>query len=280
MRSVNFTTLQDAATSITDLYDYQFQPRVDGDFVADTYEAQLYQKRFNFSGPFVITHEQHEANSQAWSGVNTTADVSTYLRIFFPAITDDVIEELLELYPESDYTSPGLRFSDMKQSLDLTAHNLALTQALDNNTWNAMVALDQATHGTDQSYYWCSTYSLSSSSDSNSSSSTSTISGSPPSRRHVRNFDRNLRRRQAMMGGMGGSSSVNATTAVTMQKYLMSFVLTGDPNTMWAEDKLYWPKYLNGSTATTELVFNTTMYTQVDDLANNKSLYWNKALWY
>jgi hypothetical protein len=116
-------------------------------------EAQLYQKRFNFSGPFVITHEQHEANSAAWSGVNTTEDVSTYLRIFFPAITDDVINQALELYPESDYSSPGLRFSDMKQSFDLTAHNLALTQALNNQTWNAMVALDQATHGTDQSYY-------------------------------------------------------------------------------------------------------------------------------
>jgi hypothetical protein len=79
--------------------------------------------------------------------------VSTYLRIFFPAITDDIINELLELYPESDYSSPGLRFSDMKQSFDLVAHNLAVTQALDNNTWNAMVALDTATHGTDQSYY-------------------------------------------------------------------------------------------------------------------------------
>jgi hypothetical protein len=101
----------------------------------------------------VITHEQHEANSQAWQGVNTTQDVSTYLRIFFPDITDDVVNEILALYPESDYSSPGLRFSDMKQSFDLTAHNLAVTQALDNKTWNAMVALDPATHGTDQSYY-------------------------------------------------------------------------------------------------------------------------------
>jgi hypothetical protein len=54
--------------------------------------------------------------------------VSTYLRIFFPAITDDIINELLELYPESDYSSPGLRFSDMKQSFDLVAHNLRTLQ--------------------------------------------------------------------------------------------------------------------------------------------------------
>lgn len=118
-----------------------------------TDEAQLYQGRFNFSGPLVISHEQHEANNQAYSGVNTTEDVATYLRIFFPAITDDVVQEILELYPESDYSSPGLRFADMKQSFDLTAHNLAVTHALNNQTWNAMVALDSASHGTDQSYY-------------------------------------------------------------------------------------------------------------------------------
>lgn len=123
-------------------------------------EAQLYQGRFNFTRPLVISHEQHEMNSQAYSGVNTTADVSKYLRIFFPAITDDVVNKLLDLYPESDYSSPGLRFADMKQSLDLTAHDYALTRALGNNTWNAMVALGEATHGTDQSYY-CMLFSLS-----------------------------------------------------------------------------------------------------------------------
>ncbi|KAB2574184.1 Secreted lipprotein [Lasiodiplodia theobromae] len=266
MRSVDFDTLISAADDIVDTYDYQMQPRVDGDIIADTYEAQFYQKRVAFDGPAVLSHEQHEANSQSYSGVNTTEDVSTYLRIFFPAITDDVVEELLELYPESDYTEPGLRFSDMKQSFDLTCKNLALTQYLKNNTWNAMVALDQATHGTDQSYYWYSTYSLSdsssstttTSSNSTTSSSNSTSSGAPS-------------------GGMGGSSSVNATVAVAMQKYLLSFVLTGNPNTKWADDKLFWPQYGND---TNSLVFNTTFYIEEDDLANDKCLYWNKALWY
>lgn len=269
MRSVDFDTLTTAADDIVDTYDYQMQPRVDGDIIADTYEAQFYQKRVAFNGPAVLSHEQHEANGQSYDGVNTTDDVSTYLRIFFPAITDDVVDELLELYPESDYTEPGLRFSDMKQSFDLTCKNLALTQYLKNNTWNAMVALDQATHGTDQSYYWYSTYSLSdsttttttTSSNSTTTSSNSTSSGAP----------------SGMGGGMGGSSSVNATVAVAMQKYLLSFVLTGNPNTKWADDKLFWPQYGN---ETNSLVFNTTFYLEEDDLANDKCLHWNKALWY
>ena len=118
-----------------------------------TDETQFYQKRFNFEGCMVVSHELHEANSQAWAGVNTTEDVSTYLKIFFPSITPNVVQSALDLYPESDYSSPGLRFSDMKQSFDLTAHNLAVTHALKNKTWNAVVELGSATHGADQSYY-------------------------------------------------------------------------------------------------------------------------------
>ncbi|KAJ5966193.1 hypothetical protein N7481_012907 [Penicillium waksmanii] len=253
MRSVSFTNLTDAATDVYDDYGYQFQPRVDGDFVADTYESQLYQGRFNWTGPLVITHEQHENNGSPTSGVNTTADVESELRAFFPSITDDVVKEIMDLYPASDYSSPGYRFADMRQSFDLTAHDYAVTRALNNNTWNAMVALGQATHGTDQSYYWYSTYSLSSS----SSSSGAAAAGAGVA--------------------ISGSSSVSSVVARKMQKYLLSFVLTGNPNKKWASDKTYWPKY--GSNAT-ELVFNTTMYTQEDDLANAKSLYWNEALWY
>ncbi|KAL4165434.1 hypothetical protein KRP22_014145 [Phytophthora ramorum] len=258
MRQVDFTNLTDATNDAVDEYTYQMQPRVDGFIVPDTYEANLYQGHFNFSGPCVISHEQHEANSQAYSGVDSQEDVSTYLRIFFPAITDDVVEELLELYPEGDYESAGLRFADMKQSFDLTGKNLALTHALKNQTWNAEVALGEATHGVDQNYYWYSTYSLSTTS---SSTAASTMSAGEA----------------ASVGAV--TTTVNATIAVAMQKYLMSFVLTGNPNSVWPEDKLYWPQY-NESSVGTQIVLNDTFTVAADDLANSKSLFWNKALWY
>ncbi|KAJ5328403.1 hypothetical protein N7452_008793 [Penicillium brevicompactum] len=253
MRKVPFANLTEIASDVHDQYGYQFQPRVDGDFMADTYESQLYQGRFNFTGPLVITHEQHENNGSPTSGVNTTADVRSELRTFFPAITEDVIDEILELYPESDYTSPGYRFADIRQSFDLTSHDYALTRALNNNTWNAMVALNQATHGTDQSYYWYKTYSLLPS----LSAQTQPAAGSGVT--------------------IAGSISADPAIARKMQKYLLSFILTGDPNSKWASDKIHWPKY--GSNAT-EIVFNSTMYTMEDDLANARSLFWNKALWY
>ncbi|KAE8983411.1 hypothetical protein PR001_g19287 [Phytophthora rubi] len=286
MRQVDFTNLTDTTTDMVSEYTYQLQPRVDGFIIPDTYEANLYQGHFNFSGPCVISHELHEANSQAYDGVDTQEDVSTYLRIFFPAITDDVVEELLALYPEDDYESAGLRFADMKQSFDLTGKNLALTHALNNQTWNAEVALSTATHGTDQSYYWYSTYTLSTSSTGSSSSDTTTAS-SGVSATTVGDAsgtgmtDGSSTGGPGGAGGMGGmgSSSVNATVAVMMQKYLLSFVLTGNPNTMWAEDKIYWPLY-NESSVGTQIVFNDTFTVADDDLANAKSLFWNKALWY
>ncbi|RLN02770.1 hypothetical protein BBJ28_00011396 [Nothophytophthora sp. Chile5] len=287
MREVDFDTLMDASDDAVSEYTYQMQPRVDGFIIPDTYEAELYQGHFNFSGPCVISHEQHEANSQAYSGVDTQEDVSTYLRIFFPSISDDMVDELLELYPEADYESAGLRFADMKQSFDLTGKNLALTNALKNSTWNAEVALDSATHGTDQSYYWYSTYTLSTSSGSSSAddytTSTTTATSSSTSGDSVGETSSTGTMDGSSTGGMGmggGSSSVNATIAVMMQKYLMSFVLTGDPNTMWADDKLYWPQYGNESGPGTQIVFNDTFTLAEDDLANEKSLFWNKALWY
>ncbi|KAL3671101.1 hypothetical protein V7S43_004283 [Phytophthora oleae] len=260
MREVSFDDLVNASNTIVDTYTYQMQPRVDGFIIPDTYEANLYQGHFNFSGPCVISHEQHEANSQAYDGVDTQEDVSTYLRIFFPAITDDVVEELLELYPEDDYESAGLRFADMKQSFDLTAKDIALTHALNNQTWNAEVALGEATHGTDQNYYWYSTYTL-----ETTSSSTSTTSGS-------------LSSGEATSVG-AVTTTANATIATAMQKYLLSFVLTGNPNTKWADDKIYWPLF-NETSARTQIVFNDTFTIEDDDLDNAKSLFWNKALWY
>ncbi|ETS81567.1 hypothetical protein PFICI_06569 [Pestalotiopsis fici W106-1] len=290
MRAVDFDTLTDAASTVQSNYSYQFQPRVDGLIIADTYEAQFYQGRFNFTGPVVATHEQHEANGQAYSGVDTDDDVAAELRLFFPAVADDVVDQLLAYYPADDYESPGLRFSDMKQHFDLTAHNLALTNAMKNQTWNAMVALDSATHGTDQSYYWYSTYTLDTSSSDDSTTTTTSsaavsdvataTSAAPSATGTSAGNSTSGGPGGSSSGGMGGgSSSVNATIAVTMQKYLLSFILNGDPNAQWADDKLYWPRY-NESEVGTELVFNTTMYTQDDDLAIEKVVYWNKALWY
>ncbi|KAJ8068729.1 hypothetical protein OCU04_002427 [Sclerotinia nivalis] len=257
MRSVDFANLSTAATNMVSEYTYQFQPRVDGDFIADTYESQLYQKRFNFTGPLVITHELHEINRRLPAGVNSSSDIGPHLQLYFPSITEDIINEIEDLYPSTDYQSEGLRFADIDQDFELVAHNYALTEALNNQTWNAMVALGVASHGMDQNYYWYSNFTLV---ETNATTTTTTT---------------------AAGAGIVTTTDIDFSVALKMQKYLVSFILTGNPNTMWPEDKLYWPLHGGNSFSVgKELVLNDTMYIQDDILANNRSLFWNKALWH
>ncbi|GMF23043.1 unnamed protein product [Phytophthora lilii] len=90
-------------------------------------------------------------------------------------------------------------------------------------TWNAKVGISPAKHGTDQSYYFYSTYTLSI--PSNATATQTRFNAAEA----------------ALVGAI--TSPVNGTIAVMMQKYLLSFVLTGDPNTVWPADRMYWPRY-------------------------------------
>ncbi|ETP48203.1 hypothetical protein F442_06013 [Phytophthora nicotianae P10297] len=270
MRKVEFGTLQDAASEVVSEYKCQYQPRVDGFIIPDTYEASLYQGHFNFSGPYVISHEQHEANSQAYSGVDDVDDIPTELRIFFPSITDDVIVNCWSFI--------------QKTTTLVLVYEPRATNALKNTTWNAECALGSATHGADQSYYWYSTYTLSTSSSISRRAQATDLASSyyanvSAASAGIGSALEGSFGGMAGAGGAGGESSVSSTIAIMMQKYLMSFVITGNPNTMWPDDKLYWPQY-NESSVGTEIVFNDTFTVADDDLANSKSLFWNKALWY
>ncbi|KAG7399930.1 hypothetical protein PHYBOEH_007616 [Phytophthora boehmeriae] len=256
LRQVSYDRLVNASNTLVSAYKYTLQPRVDGYILPDTWEASVYQGHFNFSGPVVLSHARHEFNSVAHTSVDTEEDIPTTLRDIFPAISDKAIEQILKLHPADDYESAGIRFADMKQSYEVSSKNLALTNSMQNATWNAEVGLSPAVHGTDQSYYFYSTYKLSAESENAANVSAAEA---------------------ASVGAV--TSTVNSTTARMMQKYLLSFVLTGNPNTMWADDKIYWPRY-NESSVGTQIVFNDTFSIADDVLANAKSLFWNKALWY
>jgi len=242
MRSAPFATISSAASQLVGQYGYVMQPRVDGDFMPDTPEAALYQGRFNFSGPVVITHQQHESNSAPWGGVNTDADVVTQLYAFFPGISTDAVQQILNLYPAANYASPGLRFADMQQSFHHTTKDLALTHALKNQTWQGYMQIPPATHAMDAQYYF-----------------------------------------------YNGNPGVNASLALTFQKYLLSFVITGNPNKMYrdATSKVHWPKYgSQPANGPVQLVVNTTLpgnpfkIQYGDDLDDARTLFWNRALWY
>ncbi|TKX25000.1 hypothetical protein C1H76_2777 [Elsinoe australis] len=238
MRKVPWANLTSASNLVIAQWGYVLQPRNDGDFLPEYYESAFYQKQFNWTGPLVISHTQHESNGSPWGGVNVDADVARFTRSYFPGITDDALQEVLDLYPATDYTSPGLRFADIYQSFHHTSHDLAVTHALSNRTWNAYIQIPPAGHGADQPYYW-----------------------------------------------FNGDPSIDSKVALRMQKYLMSFVLTGNPNKLWPKDKIRWPIY-SSQKGGVQLVVNTTLGNETfqavpgDDLDNAKTAFWNKALWY
>ncbi|KAG6975298.1 hypothetical protein JG688_00002528 [Phytophthora aleatoria] len=188
---------------------------------------QLFEKAYIMSPGYVPGAGHHHA-VQFWQNVPSVGCDGGHLgcmrEVDFSTLQDaasEVVSEYTYQYqPRVDGliipgTSAGLRFADMKQSLDLTAKNLALTNALKNATRSAGSGLLKALRE-DLSLAWT---------------------------------------------------------------YLLSFVITGNSNTMWPDDKLYWPQY-NESSVGTEIVFDDTFTVADDDLANSKSLFWNKALWY
>jgi carboxylesterase type B len=94
MRSLPFSAINAAASRTVGATGYVFQPKVDGNFVADTYEAQFYQRNFNFTGPFVITHQLHEENSLPAAGISSTEDIIKKLNTVFPAMPQQAIDQV------------------------------------------------------------------------------------------------------------------------------------------------------------------------------------------
>ncbi|KAG2789834.1 hypothetical protein JG687_00018584 [Phytophthora cactorum] len=117
------------------------------------------------------------------------------------------------MYPAEDYESAGLRFNDIRQSYEVTAKNYGLSNALNNETWNAEIA--------------------------------------------------------------------NRPELLLLQHVLAYGVERDDsnPNSVWPDDKLYWPQF-NDSSVGTQIVINDTFSVAEYALANVKSVHCNKALWF
>ncbi|ODN80792.1 hypothetical protein L202_02942 [Cryptococcus amylolentus CBS 6039] len=301
LRNVSFDTLLEASENITSTYNYQMQPRADGVVLPDTSEYLLSIGQFHKDVQVLLGHSAHESNSQATSDVDDDASYRAMFKTIFPSITDWAIDQIEDLYPASDYSSQGLRFSAAKQHYDIPGKLLPLTNAYGNQTYNYVNYLGTATHGSDQTYWWYSN-SSSTSDDSSSSStssiarrdnSTSTASGSYNSTTSSSSSNSTDSSSPSAGGGSAGGGGMDSSlttdetlVALQMQRYLVSFVLTGDPNT-----------YASGSTGNLSTIDSWPLYgseDQVvefqpsgagfnitgDELDSAQVVFWNKALWY
>ncbi|KAM0752975.1 alpha/beta-hydrolase [Meredithblackwellia eburnea MCA 4105] len=309
LRQVDFDTLLTASENITSTYDYQMQPRVDSVVLPGTAEYLFNIRKNHPQVELLIGHSAHESNSQANSAVSDDASYRAEFKVIFPSITDWTIDQIEELYPASNYSSQGLRFAAATQHYDLVAKILPATHAYRNRTFNYINNLGTATHGSDQAYWWyyadstsTSTSATSNSASSASSGSTGTMTGSAPSGSQSSQSSsasstasNTTSSSGAPSGGAGGggggmssSLSGNETAiAVQMQRYLLSFVITGNPNSLASVNSTAviteissWPRY--GGNPDHVVEFNTTGFsvTHYDELDNNQVRFWNKALWY
>ncbi|WVQ82598.1 hypothetical protein IAT38_004728 [Cryptococcus sp. DSM 104549] len=321
LRNVDFDTLLAASQNITSTYDYQMQPRADGVVLPDTSEYLLTIGQFHKDVQVFLGHSAHESNSQATSGVTDDATYRAMFKTIFPSITDWAIDQIEELYPSSDYESQGLRFAAATQHYDIPGKLLPLTNAFSNQTYNYINYLGTATHGSDQTYWWyanssststssSSSSSSSASSASSASSSSSSSSSSAPSTdassssSNSTDSTTSSNSTSSMSSGAPSSSSSSSSgsssgggmstslsdseilVAQQMQRYLVSFILSGDPNTYasggsgnitYADE---WPLY-GSEDKVLEFQpeaagFNITG----DELDSAQVQFWNKALWY
>ena len=255
----------------------------------------------------MLGHSAHESNSQAQSGVEDEASYRAEFRVIFPAISDWAIDQIAAAYPESDYSSQGLRFADAKQNYDIAGKVLPITNAYNNQTYTYINYLGTATHGSDQTYWWYSqnqtAFSTSSSSSSSSSSpasgssSASMSTGSSASGSSANSTSggsSNSTSSSSSAGGAGGASGGMGSNSLSdseiviateMQKWLLNFVISGDPNANTVNYTASgvqtidsWPLY--GSNDQVVEFSSDGFNITGDALDSPKVVVFNKALWY
>ncbi|KAF5370650.1 hypothetical protein D9758_001992 [Tetrapyrgos nigripes] len=135
---------------------------------------------------------------------------------------------------------PSMRESviaSIEQEYDITSKALPPAKALNGETYNYVSHLGSATHGSDQSYAFY---------------------GQDTS---------------ASMDGDGGSEEINEEIAITFQQYLVSFIITGDPNAKFS-NFTNWPKY--GSEGNVLAINDTSGLSIVSDELDTEAVrFWN-----
>ncbi|OXH38547.1 sterol esterase [Cryptococcus neoformans] len=286
LRQVSFDILLAASQNITSTYSYQMQPRADGVVLPDTAEYLLSIGQFHKDVGVFLGHSAHESNTQSTSAVTDDASFRAMFKTIFPSITDWAIDVIEELYPTDDYSSQGLRFSAAKQHYDIPGKLLPLTNAFSNQTYNFISYLGTATHGSDQTYWW---YSDSSSSAYSASDSTSKSTSAQATASASSSSGGSSAGAPISGGTMPGSNSLSSSeilVAKQMQRYLTSFVLTGDPNihsNPGSGNITYvdgWPLYDSNENVLEFQPSGAGFNLTSDELDSPQVVFWNKVLWY
>ncbi|KAA8566567.1 hypothetical protein EYC84_009115 [Monilinia fructicola] len=245
LRNLDFSTLAGLNTIVTarsaPYGTFTFGPTVDGTFVPELPAKLLLDGKFDTNVKVMTTHNSNEGAFFASPFFSTEADIAHNLIAVLPTISNSTIAYITgTLYPpvyngSYPYTNIYERVSLITAEISFTCNTRYLNTAFLNETHSYYFTVPPGLHGEDIAYTFFN-------------GDTTTLDDGLP---------------------------VNATVAAVLQRYIMNFVVTGNPN---GDRVPFFPEYQ--SNATTVVIGSTGLGSlQTDTTANNRCEWWQQALY-
>lgn len=245
LRSLDFTTLAGLNTIVTarsaPYGTYTFGPTVDGTFVPELPAKLLLEGKFDTSVKIMTGHNSEEGAYFTSPFITTEADVASDITITLPTISNSTLAYITgTLYPpvyngSYSYTTIWERMSLITAEVVFTCNTRYLNTAFLNETHSYYFTVPPGLHAEDIAYTFFN------------GDTTTSDDGLP----------------------------VNATVAAVLQRYIMNFAMTGNPNGV---DVPFFPEYQSNAT---NVVLGITGLgsVQVDTTANDRCAWWQQALY-
>ncbi|KAF5876692.1 putative carboxylesterase family protein [Botrytis fragariae] len=245
LRNLDFATLAGLNTIITarsaPYGTFTFGPAVDGTFVPELPAKLLLEGKFDTNVKIMTGHNSNEGAFFTSPFFSTDADIATDLTTTLPTISNSTLAYVTgTLYPpvyngSYPYTSIWERASLITAEIVFTCNTRYLNTAFLNETHSYYFTVPPGLHGEDIAYTFFN------------GDTTTSNDGLP----------------------------VNATIAADLQRYIMNFAMTGNPNGVGVP---FFPEYQSNATT---LVLGTTGLgsVQTDTTANNRCAWWQQALY-
>ncbi|ESZ96818.1 hypothetical protein SBOR_2819 [Sclerotinia borealis F-4128] len=245
LRNLDFATLAGLNTIITarsaPYGTFTFGPAVDGTFVPELPAKLLLAGKFDTSVKIMTGHNSDEGAFFTSPFFSTEADITSDLTSVLPTVSNSTLAYITgTLYPpvyngSYPYTSIYERASLITAELVFTCNARYMNTAFLNETHSYYFAVPPGLHGEDIAYTFFN------------GDTTTSNDGLP----------------------------VNATVAAVLQRYIMNFAQTGNPN---GDGVPFFPVYQ--SNATTVVLGTTGLGSvQTDTTANNRCEWWQQALY-
>ncbi|KIM96619.1 hypothetical protein OIDMADRAFT_170366 [Oidiodendron maius Zn] len=220
---------------------FTYSPVVDGKFAPRLPSELLLTGQFDHSLNLMLGHNADEGLLFTSPYVQNNSDLDNYVSSVFPSASQDTVKYITEvLYPpvfdgSLGYTSQIRRLDLLFSELAFTCNTRYMDLAFANKTYSYLFSVPPALHGDDNQYLYFM-------------GNTSTLDFGVP---------------------------INSTLAEIFQRYVTSFVTTGNPNRPGLP---HWSQY--GADSSVQNISFQGISPATDTVANERCTWWQQALYY